>query len=78
MAFREGDWNAVCDRCGFEFKASELRRDWQGLMVCPEDFERRHPQEFIRAPLPDRSPYGSRAIGEYVFLNPGDVTPEDL
>ena len=46
--FRSGQWNALCDRCGFKFKSSELRKDWQGLMVCDKDFERRHPQDFIK------------------------------
>lgn len=43
-----GNWNSICDRCGFKFKSSELRKDWQGLMVCDKDFERRHPQDFIK------------------------------
>jgi hypothetical protein len=47
--YKPGDWNAICDRCGFKFKASELKRDWQGFMVCPEDFETRHPLDFLRA-----------------------------
>ena len=48
-----GDWNAICDRCGFKFKASKLRKTWDGWMVCPEDWETRHPQEFVRA-RPDK------------------------
>ena len=46
--FASGQYNAICDRCGFKFKSSELRKDWQGLMVCDKDFEQRHPQDFIR------------------------------
>lgn len=42
----------ICDRCGFKFKLSELRREWTGLMVCSEDWDYRHPQEFVRA-VPD-------------------------
>ena len=45
----KGDWNAVCDECGRRFRASQLRKRWDGLMVCPQDFEVRHPQEFVRA-----------------------------
>ena len=47
-----GDWNAICDVCGFKFKASQLKHRWDGLMVCEDDWEQRHPQELIR-PLPD-------------------------
>lgn len=48
MTYKPSQWNAVCDRCGFEFKSSELIEDWQGLRVCKKDYETRHPQDFIR------------------------------
>lgn len=48
-----GDWIALCDQCGFKFKASQLKRRWDGYMVCQEDWEMRHPQELIR-PIPDQ------------------------
>lgn len=48
-----GDWNAVCDVCGFEWKGSQLRKRWDGLMACPWDWEPRQPQDFVRA-KPDR------------------------
>ena len=38
-----GQWNAVCDRCGLEFKSSSLKKEWTGLMVCDKCFEPRHP-----------------------------------
>ena len=44
-----GSYNVVCDECGFKFKASELRRRWDGAMVDDACFESRHPQDFIRA-----------------------------
>lgn len=31
----------ICDRCGFKYRLSELRTEWTGLRVCPEDFDRR-------------------------------------
>jgi hypothetical protein len=43
-----GDWNAICDVCGFKFKASELRRRWDGYMCCESDWEIRHPQDLLR------------------------------
>lgn len=46
--FKSGSYNMVCDRCGFEFKSHQLRKDWQGLMVCRKDYEPRHPLDFIR------------------------------
>ena len=50
-----GDYNAICDRCGFKFKASELRKTWEGFMVCQKDFETRHPQDLLRARKEDTS-----------------------
>ena len=35
----------LCDRSNF--KVDELKTEWTGLMVRPEDYEERHPQEFV-------------------------------
>lgn len=43
-----GSWNALCDSCGRKFKAQDLQRRWDGLMVCKEDYEVRHPADFLR------------------------------
>ena len=43
-----GDWNALCDSCGRKFKASSLQKRWDGLIVCREDWEQRHPQDLLR------------------------------
>ena len=50
---RLGDHNAICDVCGWKFKASQLRERWDGLMVCEADWETRHPQLDLRA-IPDQ------------------------
>jgi hypothetical protein len=46
--FVKGEWNAACDECGFVFKASQLRRRWDGATVCKDDYESRHPQDLLR------------------------------
>ena len=43
-----GNYNAICDSCGRKFKASTMKKRWDGLFVCPEDFEPRHPQLSLR------------------------------
>lgn len=43
-----GNWNALCDSCGRKFKALDLQKRWDGLMVCKEDWEMRHPSDFLR------------------------------
>lgn len=45
---RLGDWQAVCDRCGRNFLASQLLQTWDGLWVCKKDWEPRHPQEYLK------------------------------
>lgn len=52
--FRAGSWNAICDVCGQKFKAEQLTKRWDGLMVCQEDWEMRHPQDLIR-PIKERN-----------------------
>ena len=52
--WKSGQWNALCDVCGMKFKSTELRARWDGLMVCEQDWETRHPQELIR-PIQDQN-----------------------
>lgn len=47
--YKPKNWNALCDVCGFKKKSSELRKRWDGMMVCADDWEPRHPQDFLRA-----------------------------
>lgn len=44
-----GEWNVTCDVCSKKIKAHEARNRWDGLIVCPDDFEHRHPQDFVKA-----------------------------
>lgn len=66
-----GQWNAICDRCGFKFKSGELKKDWQGLMVCNEDFELRNPQDFLRI-------QPERVVPDWVRPRPPDIFIENL
>lgn len=59
-------YNVICDRCGFKYKNYQLRKEYDGFMVCygPETnkcWEPRHPQEFVKGvvdahPLPFTRP----------------------
>lgn len=46
--YKPGTWNCICDVCGRKVKSDELRKRWDGFMVCAEDWEPRHPLDFIR------------------------------
>lgn len=49
---------AICDVCGFAYRAKELRMSWDGLAVCEKDYEPRHPQDFVRGREDNTAPVG--------------------
>lgn len=51
-----GDWNVQCYQCGRKRKASMLKKHWQGFWVCPEHWEPRHPQDFVRNTTDNMTP----------------------
>ena len=46
--WKSGDWYVSCQVCSKQINASESKKRWDGLIVCPEDFECRHPQDLIK------------------------------
>lgn len=48
MSYKAYQWNVVCDVCGVEYKSGQVRKRWDGLLVCADDFELDHPQKYIR------------------------------
>ena len=45
MSFAVGKFSqAICDRCGFAYPYLSLQKEWNGLEVCPECYEPKHPQ----------------------------------
>ena len=53
----------ISDRSGFRYRLREMRREWNGLLVGPDEYEPKHPQltpprnvtdsEAIRNPRPE-------------------------
>lgn len=47
--YKPGDRKVACDVCGFTYRFSEMRKGitgkQKGLTVCPDDFDRIHPNE---------------------------------
>lgn len=76
--FRLGDSKAVCDRCGFHKYQSELRKEWNGAMVCSECWEPRHPQDLIKARSERNHVKDARPEPAYRFLGTNEITAEDL
>lgn len=63
-----GDWNAVCYECGRKRKASMLVRHWQGYYVCPEHWETRQPQDFVRGVPEEIQPPWTQPMPEDEFI----------
>ena len=49
-----GDHYQQCDECGRKMRSSQTKLRWDGLIVCPADWEPRHPQELLHAAPTDR------------------------
>ena len=47
--FVSGEWNILCDVCSKKIKAQDALHRWDGLIVCQDDYEIRHEQDFVRA-----------------------------
>lgn len=73
-----GDSKACCDVCGFDYKQSDLRKRWDGAMVCSKDFEQRHPQDLIKARPEHNHVKDARPEPAYRFLEVGEITGDDL
>lgn len=76
-----GNWNALCDSCGRKFKATDLQKRWDGLFVCKEDWEQRHPQDLLRVqreqisvpwarPYPATDTFVTTDVLEIEYTNP--------
>ena len=62
--YKSGDWNAICDRCGQKHKASKLKKEWTGFMVCAPCYETRHPMDFLKTRNEKISVAWSRPISD--------------
>lgn len=70
MNYIPGDFWRVCDRCGFLYRASMTFKTWDGLYVCREDFETRHPQDFVRGRKDNQNVPGARPEGVDNIIGP--------
>ena len=66
--YTSGDWLAICDVCGRLYEASSLRQRWDGFMVCHQDFETRHPQDFVRGVIDMSNTPWSRSEASDEFI----------
>ena len=64
-----GNWNVICDVCSKKIKASDAKQRWDGLIVCPSDFEHRHEQDYVRARTDKITVPFTRPIPPITFTN---------
>ena len=76
MTYIRGDFWRICDVCGFKCRSSETSKRWDGLIVCREDFETRHPQDFVRGRLDRQNVPDPRPEPADVFIDPS--VPVDI
>jgi hypothetical protein len=73
-----GDAKAVCDCCGFHFKQSQLKKRWDGAMVCKDDWEPQHPQDKIHIRTERNNVKDARMEPEHHFVITNENTADNL
>jgi hypothetical protein len=73
-----GSWNLICDVCGRKIKNTEARKRWDGLVVCPRDWELRHISDFIKSNVEhnnvkDPRPEQTDTYIDVTFVDTGDT-----
>lgn len=63
--FKSGSWNVICAVCGVQYKSDQIRKRWDGLLVCSEDYENRNILDFTRV---------KPEMGSVPFSNPDPIT----
>ena len=48
--------------------STDLRKRWDGMMVCSRDWETRHPQDFVRAKIDIQAPPWTRPQSSDTFI----------
>lgn len=75
--FKAGDHFVICDMSGEKVLRSQCVKQWDGAIVKKEYARARHPLDLQRPPPAERTPRDTRPVND-VFLEYGDVTPDDL
>ena len=84
MAYASGKYAvAICDRCGFRYQYTQLKKEWTGFRVCSECYEPKHPQlepprhladpEALRHPRPSLPASVVAGSGVVRTINPNQM-----
>ncbi len=72
--FISGEFNVTCDICSKKIKAHEAHHRWDGFIVCADDYEVRHEQDFVRARQDKITIPFTRPIPPLTFTNVSYIT----
>lgn len=76
--YQPGNHWVICDRCEGTVRKSKVQKEWTGLVVCPECFEPRHTQEYVRGkPEKIHADYPIRPEPEEVYVDVTGATGPD-
>lgn len=81
MGYVPGDPYTICDFSGWKVRMSETVRTWNGLRVARRfvgEETQRHPQDLVRGRADRQIVEDARSEPADSFLDPGDVTEDDL
>lgn len=54
MAYAQGkDAWGISDRSGFRYRLREMKKEWTGALVGPDEYEEKHPQLYPPRTRPD-------------------------
>lgn len=54
--YKPGDNWVECERTGMAIRASDARKEWNGLWVAKEEWEPRHPQDYLKSREDNQTP----------------------
>lgn len=74
--YKHGQHLFTCDVCGLVYYSESKRKRWDGAIVCSDDWEPRHPQDYVRGKKDEQSVPDARPLPGNKFLEVGDVDGE--
>lgn len=72
----------ISDRSGFRYRLRDMKREWTGALVGPDEYEEKHPQLYPPRPGPDpqalRDPRPDQAEALRVYVDVPTVEAPSL
>lgn len=77
--FRSGSHNVICDKCARKLKSHEVKKTYDGFMMCSVCWYPQHPTEYMHIPTENVFPRFIRPNQELTAATYGDgVTEQEV